>query len=181
MVDEKKPNKAVQCYSLAKNIERIDCALQDLKLSVMPGKEMRPVNGVGMSLYSLQNEARAIGNAMPEMKDIANRLSRRAKEFHDIATDLSSRPIPKEVAEFMREDLGLLWDHQRALLYASEKKCLSRSYAAPEPPKEKFRPIPADVRKAVAKVKKEKEAAIAKRNKEYQQSIYRKIKRARKK
>ena len=176
MADE----KAVQCYSLAKNIERIDCALHDLKLSVMPGKEMRSVNGVGMSLYSLQLEAKSIANAMPEMKDVANRLSRRAKEFHAITTDLSSRPIPKKVAEFMREDLSLLWDHQRALLHASEKKCLGREYAVPEPPKEKFRPIPTEVRKAVADVKKQKEAAIAKRNKQYEREMS-KLRRKRKK
>jgi len=177
MADE----KAAQCYSLAKHVEQIDCALHDLKTTVLPKKEMRHFNGVGMSLYSLQGSAKSIGSALPEVKAVAGKLARRARDLGEIVKQISTEPVPPVIAEFIRDDLGALWDHQRILLHASEKACLRPGAPEPEKITESFRPIPPDVKKAAAKIRKEIDRKIAKRNREYQREINRAMRKSRKK
>lgn len=162
--------KVVQCYSLAKSIEKIDCALQDLKTTIRP-HEMRSFNGAGMVLYSLQLEAKKIGNALPDMKPAANKIASRAKQLHDIVTAISVKPVPKVVSEFIQEDLGMFWEYQRALMLSAEKACLRPEAEAIELPKEKFRPIPADVKKAVAKVRKDFDREIAQRDRKWAKKL----------
>jgi hypothetical protein len=167
MADE----KIVQCYNLAKAVERIDCGLQDIKTTVIPKKEMRSFNGVGMVLYSIQGEAKTIGKMIPEVKEVANKLSHRAKELYGIVQAISTQPVPKIVAEFIRDDLRALWEHQRVLATSADRSCAHEGLAKPEAPKEKFRPIPAEVKQAVAKVKKKHDAVIAKSQKEIKRSM----------
>ncbi len=176
MADE----KAVKCYSLAKAVERIDCALQDLKVSVVPQKETRAFNGVGMALYSIQGDAKTIGNAIPEVKSATNKFVHRIKEIRDIVTTISVKPIPPVVAEFIRDDLSTLWDYQRTFLLSAEKACLRPTAEAPGLPKEKFRPIPAEVRKAVAKTRKELDQEIAKRDRKWTRTMKRIARRGKK-
>lgn len=167
MADE----KIAQCYNLAKAVERIDCGLQDLKTTVNPQKEMRQFNGAGMVLYSIQGEAKSIGKVIPAVKQVANKLAHRAKELHGIVDAISTQPVPKIVAEFIHEDLNALWEHQRVLRTSTERACVWTGLAEPEAPKEKFRPIPDEVKAAVAKAKKKHDAIIAKRQKRIDQSM----------
>lgn len=169
MVDE----KIAQCYNLAKAVERIDCGLQDIKTTVVPQKEMRTFNGVGMVLYSIQGEAKMIGKMIPEVKQVANKLAHRAKELHGIVDAISTQPVPKVVAEFIREDLRALWDHQRVLSTSADRSCVYTGLAEPAAPKEKFRPIPAEVKAAVAKAKKKTDTEVAKRQKGIDRSMKR--------
>lgn len=167
MADE----KIAQCYNLAKAVERIDCGLQDIKTTVNPRKEMRAFNGVGMVLYSIQGEAKFIGKMMPDVKQVANKLSHRAKELYGIVQAISVQPVPKVVAEFIHEDLQALWGHQRVLQTSAERSCVYTGLAKPEAPKSKFRPIPVEVKKAVAQAKKKTDAEIAKRQKRIDRSM----------
>lgn len=165
--------KIAQCYNLAKAVERIDCGLQDIKTTVMPHKEIRSFNGVGMVLYSIQGEAKTIGKMIPEVKQVANKLAHRAKELYGLVQAISTQPVPKVVAEFIHDDLNALWDHQRALSASADRSCVYTGLAKPEAPKKKFRPIPTEVKTAVAKAKKKADAKAAQLQKGIDRSMKR--------